>query len=831
MDLNAVALIAVGVASAALGLVIYLRAPSRPANRLWCLHALLVTGWALLNYGIVVAKDPVVVVAYLRLVHLLSAFVLVTFVDFCSFFPDRLVSSWSLQRVLLYGSALVFGGIACLPGIVRSIEMTPEGPNVEFGWPLALLGLYAIGLLSVANGLLWTKSRQLHGVARVQTVYVLAAAIGFQVMVLITNVILPVITGNTTYSRWGVVTYFFTIATVTAAMAKHSLWDLGSAGRRAAAGVLAVGSLGIAAGLAVSVLLGRMRLYVDDPARLTAFWLVIGTALGFTFTPAYQYFRGLLGRNADEDRERTAKLLRRLEAAVVRSPGNETLLMPMLEAAEEFFGTAFVAAYLRRSGSVYECVGLVDPHSYVATQAPFLAAGNLSGPALRLLNVEGLQEPLYAGDVLRFDASPHAAERLSAMESLHASVVIPMVWQERPLGFFILGPKLSRDIFTAFEASMFAALGAHAAVALKNHELRAQILAEKERTEKIISQMASGLVAVDSRGIISVVNASACELLHRKSSDLVGRHLHILPASLQASLSDALQTGRGSNNPGLPLFSDGELRVALSTFALTNPEGGNDGAAVLFHDLSTEDALRRAQQEAERLRFIRAISAGMAHEIRNPLVAIRTFAELAPRRLDDPEFRESFLDVARSEVGRLEDLVEQFMTLARPTSYAWENVNLRQLAEGAAAAVSASAESRGIGISVVLPEELPELRGNETRLHQALLNLLLNALDATPAGGRVEVRVQPRIAGGQERLGIGVWNSHSYIPPEQMVSLFEPFFTTKASGTGLGLTICHTIAEEHGGEVAVRSDEQTGTEFTLLLPLTPDHQRHPVTTA
>ena len=830
MDLNAVALIAVGVASAALGLVVYLRAPSRPANRLWCLHAVLVTGWALLNYGIVAATDPDIAVVYLRLVHLLSAFVLVTFVDFCSFFPDRLTSSWPRQRVLLYGSALVFGGIASLPGIVRSIEMTPQGPDVEFGWPLALLGLYAIGLLSVANGLLWNKSRQLHGVARVQTVYVLAAAIGFQAMVLITNVLLPVITGNTQYSRWGVVTYFFTIATVTAAMAKHSLWDLGTAGRRAAAAILAVGSLGLAGALAVSVLLGDMRLYVDDPARLTVFWLAVGTAFGFTFSPVYQYFRGLLGRNPDEERERTARLLRRLEAAVVRSPGNETLLMPMLEAAEEFFGTAFVAAYLRRPGGVYECVGLVDRHSYVTTHAPFLATG-MSGPALRLLNVEGLQEPLYAGDVLRFDASPYAAERLSAMESLHASVVIPVVWQERPLGFFILGPKLSRDIFTASETSMFATLGAHAAVALKNHELRAQILAEKERTEKIISQMGSGLVAVDSRGIISVVNASACELLHRRSSDLVGRHLHILPASLQTSLSDALQTGRGGNNPGLPLFPDGELRVALSTFVLTGPEGSNDGAAVLFRDLSTEDALRRAEKETERLGFIRAISAGMAHEIRNPLVAIRTFAELAPRRLDDPEFRESFLDVARSEVGRLEDLVEQFMTLARPTSYAWETVNLRQLAEGAAAAVSASAESRGIGVSVVVPEELPELRGNETRLHQALLNLLLNALDATPAGGCVEVRVQPRIAGGQERLGIGVWNSHSYIPPEQMVCLFEPFFTTKATGTGLGLTICHTIAEEHGGEVAVRSDEQTGTEFTLLLPLTPNHQRHPVTTA
>jgi signal transduction histidine kinase len=271
----------------------------------------------------------------------------------------------------------------------------------------------------------------------------------------------------------------------------------------------------------------------------------------------------------------------------------------------------------------------------------------------------------------------------------------------------------------------------------------------------------------------------------------------------------------------VPLDPSADIWLACSTFVLEDPQGHREGAGIVFRDLRTEDALRRAESEAERLKFLRAISAGLAHEIRNPLVAIRTFAELAPQRLDDPEFRQSFVEVARSEVGRLEELVQQFMTLAKPTSIVREPVDLVALVHDAVTSLSASAHARRITVRTEVRVEPLIVKGDETRLRQALMNLLLNALDAAPVGGQVGARLGLHQA-SREQAGeayVTIWNSGSYIPPDQRERVFEPFFTSKTEGTGLGLAICHTIAEEHAGRITLESDREHGTSFTLRLPV------------
>jgi signal transduction histidine kinase len=219
------------------------------------------------------------------------------------------------------------------------------------------------------------------------------------------------------------------------------------------------------------------------------------------------------------------------------------------------------------------------------------------------------------------------------------------------------------------------------------------------------------------------------------------------------------------------------------------------------------------------------VSAGLAHEIRNPLVAIRTFAELLPHRMDDVEFRSSFLEVATGEVHRLEELVSQFMTLARPSAAVRETLDVPRLVDKCVTAVSAHAQAQQVTIGVAIAPDLPELRGDDARLYQALMNLLLNAVDATPAGGRVELRAAPGDRDGRSPgVSLTVWNSGSYIPPEVRERVFEPFYTSKASGTGLGLAICHTIVDEHGGTTTVESDETDGTAFVVHLPVTSYHE-------
>ena len=830
MDLNVFALFSVAIASAGLSLVVYSRAPDRPSNRLWAVHALLVALWAFVDFLIVTSTSIPAAIAYLRLAHFLSAVVLVTFVDFCWVFPERLNPGFSPPRRALYLSALAVGAIASLPVLVQSMQMTPTGPDVRLGWPLFALGAYAAILLLYADIVMLRKARSSHGVARIQTIYVLTGAVGTQAAIVVLNVVLPAITGSTEYSRWGVVAYFLVIASVTIAIAKHSLWDLSSAGRQGLAAIAAVASMGVLAGIGVYFLVGRWSLFAARPLHLATFWIITGCLLGASLDPLYRWLRGVFSRSFREERQRIGRLLSALGAAIVHPAPSGAALMPILTETQEFFGVTFVSAYLRLPDGEYRNMGSIGKQATLEIPSLDVPGSVLPQGIVRRLRLDELHGPLSAGEIMRFGSSRDVSNRLRAMRVIGASVLVPLLWLDEMIGVLALGHKVSRDMYRASDFDLLRSVGAHAAIAVRNNELRAQIVAEKERTEKVISEMRSGVVAVDARKVIGLVNPAAKALLTTdgRDDDLLGKGVAALPSALRTYLEQAIDRGTTVSDQRLFLHQAGGVRMAISTFVLTGPDGDTEGAGIVFRDLRTEDALRQAEQEAEHLRFVRAVSAGMAHEIRNPLVAIRTFAELAPQRLDDPEFREEFLQVAQSEVGRLEDLVSQFMTLARPIRMVREAVDVRELAQRATSVVSANAQAQRVQLTKSIPPHVPQVSGDESRLYQALINLLMNAVDATGEGGHVQLGIT--CGDGDDDVCLAVWNSRSYIPPDKRARLFEPFFTTKTKGAGLGLTICHTIIDEHGGKMEVESDENEGTTFILRLPTVSHHDARTVST-
>ena len=210
----------------------------------------------------------------------------------------------------------------------------------------------------------------------------------------------------------------------------------------------------------------------------------------------------------------------------------------------------------------------------------------------------------------------------------------------------------------------------------------------------------------------------------------------------------------------------------------------------------------------------------MAHEIRNPLVAIRTFAELAPRRLDDPDFRSNFLTVVRDEIMRIDKLVGDLLTLSKPADAVVEELDIDLICRGVMRAMSGVAEAQQVELRLQLDELHGVARGDETRLHQALLNLVSNAIDAEPEGGEVTLETLSRAdEESGENVCIRVHNPSSYIPQDQTDEIFRPFVSRKAKGTGLGLAICQTIIEEHRGDVRIESTREGGTTFVVELPL------------
>jgi signal transduction histidine kinase len=221
----------------------------------------------------------------------------------------------------------------------------------------------------------------------------------------------------------------------------------------------------------------------------------------------------------------------------------------------------------------------------------------------------------------------------------------------------------------------------------------------------------------------------------------------------------------------------------------------------------------------------------MAHEVKNPLVSIKTFTHLLLNRFDDADFRKTFAEVVPHEVERINAIVTRLLDFARPKPVRFVHQDLRTIIEHVLALVESQTRKANITIQSELPDEPIMVYSDEQQLHQVFLNLFLNAIDAMKEthGGTLTVRAYHDRA-HLRRHGMAAYletdcvravvsDTGCGIPPENVEHLFTPFFTTKAEGCGLGLSVVHGIISEHSGEVDVTSVLGAGTSFTVTLPL------------
>ena len=245
------------------------------------------------------------------------------------------------------------------------------------------------------------------------------------------------------------------------------------------------------------------------------------------------------------------------------------------------------------------------------------------------------------------------------------------------------------------------------------------------------------------------------------------------------------------------------------------------GAGIALQNARLYEELRRSREiinRAGRLSALGTLAAGIAHEVRNPLVSIQTFFQLAPGRLDDEEFMTSFLKLAETEVQRISNLITELLTLAKSPSPSLEEIDLSDIAERTITLLEPQARSQGVRLEFRAIGELPKVSADADRIMQVVLNLGLNAIQATQPGGLVVLEAREVSLDGTSFCEIEVSDTGRGIPAEVRESIFDPFFTTKETGSGLGLAIAHQIVAEAGGFISVESVEGSGSRFGLHLP-------------
>jgi two-component system, NtrC family, sensor histidine kinase HydH len=219
-------------------------------------------------------------------------------------------------------------------------------------------------------------------------------------------------------------------------------------------------------------------------------------------------------------------------------------------------------------------------------------------------------------------------------------------------------------------------------------------------------------------------------------------------------------------------------------------------------------------KKAERLSAAGQLAASLAHEIRNPLASISGAAGILQRRTARPEYQQDSLEIIQKESQRLNKLLTGFLNFAKPRSPRVQRTDVKELMLSVLSLVSHTAELNNNTLSYTPPEHGAEIDCDPEQLKQVLLNLVINAVEASPSGSEIRLRTLIRESG----TAIEIEDNGSGIPEEAVDRIFDPFFTTKPKGTGLGLAISSMIVSQHGGTLSFHANPRGGTTFRIELP-------------
>ena len=372
-------------------------------------------------------------------------------------------------------------------------------------------------------------------------------------------------------------------------------------------------------------------------------------------------------------------------------------------------------------------------------------------------------------------------------------------------------------VVMAANLSAFLLVGALASfLAEQLQGARSQLLRSEKRLEAlegiysaVVRSIASGILTLGEDGRITYLNPAAEHLTGLSDRVARGQPLATLLPELAGSIVRPPERGR----PEVRLRAhDGRDRIL--GYATAPLAGGVGGQVILFQDLTELRQMEEAVRRSDRLAVVGGLAAGLAHEIRNPLASMCGSIEIlgASPGLDGQERR--LMNVVRSEAERLEALVREFLSFARPTSPSFEPLDGALVVRETVELFRQEVAERGI--ELVARADAPVwVRADPGQLRQVLWNLLGNAAEATPRGGRVEVTIARQAGEGV----LEVSDTGHGIGDEDLDRIFDPFFTTKERGTGLGLAIVHRIVEAHSGHLSVRSRVGRGSTFRVALPV------------
>ena len=405
-----------------------------------------------------------------------------------------------------------------------------------------------------------------------------------------------------------------------------------------------------------------------------------------------------------------------------------------------------------------------------------------------------------------------------ALDTVGAEVIVPLHAGGRISGWLFFGHRLTGQPFDQQSLEMLMLLGEQVSTVLENAHLNSEVARQKTLAETLLATIPPGIIACDEHGLIRWCNPAAESILGLAAADVLNRPLETAGSRIAAALRETLESQRQLL---AQQWIDSHSRRSLSVQTRRlNYQQKSLGAVAVIQDLTPEESLREKQELVDRAAFWTDLAASMSHEVRNPLVAIKTFAQLLPERFDDPDFRRDFNEIVVQEIDRLDLIITQINNFAHPPELHFKPLDLRAPMKKAIELVRARSIHNGFSVETTLPDDLPRVVGDETALAEAFAHLVTNAAEATHGRPKARITLTAKpIYDGTHTSGVvvTVYDNGRGIAAELRDKIFSPFCTTKPRGMGLGLPIVKRTVFDHNGRVDVDSNPQ-GTSVSVLLP-------------
>lgn len=355
--------------------------------------------------------------------------------------------------------------------------------------------------------------------------------------------------------------------------------------------------------------------------------------------------------------------------------------------------------------------------------------------------------------------------------------------------------------------------------------------------KSIIQNINAGLITLDLDGEITFANKIAAWLLGYEVEELLGQDFKRFfksPEEADKFLSLCTLPGKKIDNWESEFLhkSDQKLIVGINSSYLEDAANGFEGVVLLLRDLTEVQQLRNQVERMERLALLGELSAGIAHEVRNPLAGIKAATQLLEENFAASELQKQVVQRIVREVDKANRLLKEFFKFARPTRPRPGFIHIEKIVDSVYLLLAPRLKKSGISFEEHFPSRLPQIYADETQVEQVILNLFLNAIEAMPAGGALKVSASKKSLTildpgktakalpdqNMDYVLLEIADTGTGIAPENLDKIFNPFFTTKSEGLGLGLAICSRLIQENNGKIDVASQAGAGTTIVVALP-------------